>query len=130
MVIMVDCHRMVVMVTGMTVMNAWWMPVFDMLVYFVMRNGCLLLSIMATTFVTSSIPASMVMVWRVGVKWVTNMAMREVWVIMVYVMVVHWPVVVVEMCLCYIVMMLVIHKYMVRTMVLMVDDCNTVRLAV
>ena len=58
------------------------------------------------------------------------MAMREVWVIMVYVMVVHWPVVVVEMCLCYIVMVLVIHKYMVRTMVLMVDNCNTVRLAV
>ena len=62
MVIVVYCHRMVMMVTSIAVMNAWWMPVFDMLVYFVMRNGCLLLSIKATTFVTASISASKVMV--------------------------------------------------------------------
>jgi hypothetical protein len=130
MVVMVDCHRMVMMVTRMTIMNAWWMPVFDMLVNFVVRYGCLLLTIMAGTFVATSIPASKVMVWGIGVNWVTDMAMREVWVIMVDVMVVHWPVMVVEMCLRYIVMVLVMQKYMLRTMVLMVDNCNTVRLTV
>jgi hypothetical protein len=70
------------------------------------------------------------MEWWIGVNWVTNMAMREVWVIMVHIMVMYWPVVVMQMCLCYIVMVLVVHKYMVRSMVLMVDDCNTVRFTV
>lgn len=128
MVIMVDRHRMVMMVTSLTIVNAWWMPVFDMLVHFVMRYSCLLVTTMASS--TVRIPASKVMVWWVGVNWVTNMTMRKVWVVMVNIMVMHWPVMVMEMGLGYIVMVLVVRKDVVRPMVLMVNNCNTVRFTV
>ena len=128
MMIMVDCHRMMMMVTSLAMMNAWWMPVFDMLVYFIMWYSRLLLTI--TDFFTVSISASMEMVWRIDVNWVTNMTMREVWMVMVRIMVMYWPVMVMIMCLGYIVMVLVVHKDVMWSMVLVVDNCNTVRLTI
>lgn len=127
MVIMVYRHGVMVMVTILAVMNAWWMPVLHMLVYFIMRYSRLLLTIGGFAVRISS-PVDMVR--RVGVNWVTNMTMREIWTVMVHIVVMYWPVMGVIMRLVYIMMVLVVHKDVVRSMVLMVDNCYTVRLTV
>lgn len=124
MMIMIDSHRMVMMVTYVTVVNAWWIPVFDMLVHFIMWYCCLLVNIF------SSISTSVMMIRRVDMIWVTNVTIRVAWIAMVYIMVMYWPMMVMEMCLGYLMMMVVVDKYMVRSMMLMMNYCNTVRFTI
>lgn len=105
---MVDCLRMVMMVTYLVIVMTWWMPVFDVLVYFVVWYHA---------------PFILLFV-------ITKMTMVHVWVTMMNVKMMNWPVMLVEMSLCMMMVMLMVNKDMLWSVVLMVDYRNAMRVTI
>ena len=112
-VLVVDGFRLVVMVAHSVVVKAWWVQVLHMLVHSVVRHHASFIQI------STNIPTFVRMVG------LTNMAVVEMWGTMVNINVVNWPMVLVEVSLCMVVVVLMVQEDVLGSVVLMVDNGDT-----